>query len=86
MKKHSQARPTNFLPHLLVLGCASVVAFSLNATLVRAEPGTHATATQRFDRQMKPILDNYLKIENALSGDSLEGVRPAAESISKHAA
>ncbi len=81
MKQHPPARPTHFLSHLLALSCVSVLAFSLNATLVRAEPGTHATGTQRFDQQMEPILQSYLKIGHALSGDSLEGVPTSAKGI-----
>ena len=81
MSKHPQAPPTRFLSHLLALSCVSALAFSLNATLVRAEPGTHATGTQRFDQQMEPILESYLKIGNALSGDSLDGVPALAKSI-----
>ena len=81
MKKHAQARPANSLSHLLALGCASVVAFSLNATPVRADPGTRPTGTQQFDRQMELILDSYLKVAKALSGDSIEGVPVLAKSI-----
>jgi len=86
MKKHPRARPTTFVSHVLALGCMLVVAFSLSATRVRAEPGTHATGTQRFDRQMEPILDSYMKIGNALARDSVEGVPALAKSIAAQAA
>ncbi len=86
MSKHPQARSTRFLPHLLALSCVSVLAFSLNVALVRAEPGTHATGTQRFDRQLEPILDSYLKIGDALSSNSLAGVPVLAKSIGTQAA
>ncbi len=51
-----------------------------DAALAGAEPGT-----QDFDQRMQPILESYLQIGEALSSDSLEGVRKNAESIAKYA-
>jgi Cu(I)/Ag(I) efflux system membrane fusion protein len=50
------------------------------ATLAGAESGT-----QDFDQRMQPILESYLRIGEALSSDSLDGVRKNAESIAKSA-
>ena len=86
MNTHTQARPANFFSHLLALSSMSALAFSLHATAVRADPGTHGTGTQGFDQQMKPILENYLKIGDALSRGSLEGVPASAKQIVAHTA
>ena len=83
MDKEEQARPTSWVSHLLAVGCASVAAFGLNTAVVHAEPGTHGTGTEKFDRQMEPILNDYLQIGSALSADSLNGVREKAEAIAK---
>jgi len=85
MDKEEQARPSSWVSHLLALGCASVAVFSMNAVVVHAEPGTRGTGTEKFDRQMEPILNHYLRIESALSADSLNGVREKAEAIAKQA-
>lgn len=86
MNQHPLGPATKRLSHLLALGCASVLAFSLNAAVARADSEVHATGTEQFDRQMQPIVDSYLKIWNALSSDSLEDVGAAVDSIAKHAA
>ncbi|MBW2586402.1 MAG: DUF3347 domain-containing protein, partial [Deltaproteobacteria bacterium] len=90
MERNRQARPGNWVSHLLALGCASVALFGLNAAVVHAEPGTRGTGTEKFGRQMEPILNDYLRIVNdylrigsALSADSLNGVREKAEAIAK---
>jgi hypothetical protein len=86
MEKHRQARPGNRVSRLLALGCASVAVFGMNTVVVHAEPATHRTGTEKFDRQMQPILDGYLQIGSALASDSLDGVQQRAEAIAKHAA
>lgn len=53
--------------------------------MARADSGGSAAGTQRFDTQMKPILDSYLQIGNALSADSIDGVREQALAIANHA-
>ena len=83
MEKDPQVRPSSWVSHLLALGCASVAAFGLNTAVVHAEPGAHGTGTEKFDRQMEPILNDYLQIGSALSADSLNGVREKAEAIAK---
>jgi len=83
MEKNRQARPGNWVSHLLALGCASVALFGLNTAVVRAESGAHGTGTEKFDRQMEPILNDYLRIGTALSADSLNGVREKAVAIAK---
>jgi len=85
MDKEEQARPSSWVSHLLALGCASVAVFSMNTVVVHAEPATHRTGTEKFDRQMEPILNQYLGIGSALSADSLDGVREKAETIAKQA-
>jgi len=86
MEKEQHARPSSWVSHLLAFGCASVAALVLNTAAVHAEPGTHGTGTEKFDRQMQPILDGYLQIGSALASDSLDGVQQRAEAIAKHAA
>ena len=86
MNQHLRVRSANFFSQLFALSCMSILAFGLNPTIARAEPGTHAEGTQRFDQQMELILVSYLKIGNALSGDSLEGIPAASKSIATQAA
>ena len=83
METNQQARPSSWVSQLLTLGCVSIAAFGLNTAVVHAERGSHGTGTERFDQQMEPILNHYLRIGNALSADSLDGVRGEAEGISK---
>ncbi len=83
METDQQARPSSWVSQLLTIGCASVAAFGLNAAAVHAESATHGTGTEKFDRQMEPILNHYLRIGNALSADSLDGVHERAEAIAK---
>lgn len=60
---------------------ALFVAFGWSVSAARADSGA-----QRFDQQMQPILESYLRIGDALSSDSMDGVRKNAESIVKLAA
>ena len=76
---------SSFPTSLVALLCTMVAALSLSATGARAESGAHATGADRFDQQMQPILESYLQIGDALSADSLDGVREKAESMTKHA-
>jgi Cu(I)/Ag(I) efflux system membrane fusion protein len=50
-----------------------------------AESTVGPEGTQRFDAQMQPILESYLRIATTLSNDSLEGVRKEAQVIAKQA-
>ena len=70
---------------LLALVGTMAAIVGLSATMARAESGGYASGTQRFDQQMAPILESYLRIGNALSSDSLDGVHEKAEAIAKHA-
>jgi Cu(I)/Ag(I) efflux system membrane fusion protein len=70
----------------LVGGTVALVGLSgTMAGMAGAESGGHATGTQRFDQQMEPILESYLQIGNALSSNSIDGVRERADAIAKHA-
>jgi hypothetical protein len=40
-----------------------------------------ASGTERFDREMQPILQSYLKIGDTLAADSLEGVAAEAKRV-----
>lgn len=66
--------------------CTVVALVGWSATSARAESGAQQTGTQRFDQQMKPILESYLRIANSLATDSLDGVRQKAGAIAKQAA
>lgn len=86
MKRHQHARSTKWGSYVLALAWASMAVFGPSTTAVRAEPGTHATGTERFDLRMESILDPYLQIGRSLSSDSLDGVNRRAEAIAKKAA
>ncbi len=57
---------------------AGLVLLVLASTTLRAAPS--------FDEAMQPVLDSYLTIHRALSGDSLDGVVQAARAIETAAA
>ena len=46
-------------------------------------PALADSRTEQFDRQMRPILEDYLRIGETLAADSVEGVHRKAESIAK---
>ena len=56
----------------------SLLVAAWNVQLAKADPGT-----EQFDLQMRPILDNYLQIGDALAADSMDEVNRNAESIAK---
>ena len=85
MKNQYKIRSSNFQTSLVALLCTMVAVVGSSATVARAGSGAHVTGIQRFDQQMEPILESYLQIANALSADSLDGVRDKAEAIAKHA-
>jgi len=55
---------------------ASLVVAALAAPAARAD-------TAGFDKQMQPILEQYLKIQVALAADKTDGVKVAADRIGK---
>ena len=83
---HQHARPSRRSSFVFALAGAAVAVFGASTGVVRAEPGIHKTGTEKFDRQMEPVLDRYLRIGSALSADSLDGVREKARTIAKLAA
>jgi len=85
MKNEEEVRRSNFLTPLVALLCAVVTVLGWSATMARADSGGSSAGTQRFDTQMEPILESYLQIGNALSADSIDGVREQALAIAKHA-
>ncbi|MBT8464911.1 MAG: DUF3347 domain-containing protein [Deltaproteobacteria bacterium] len=86
MKNQELIQRTSFQMSLVALLCTVVALVGLSATSVRAESGADQTGTQRFDQQMKPILESYLHIANSLAADSLDGVSQKAGAIAKQAA
>ena len=85
MKNQEQIRRSSCQTSLVALLCTMVAVVGLSSTVTRADSGAHATGTRRFDQQMEPILESYLQIGNALSANSLDGVREKAEIIAKQA-
>ncbi len=74
-----------------IVGC--VGAFIMASALVVApalagETGHKGkmSGAHMFDKGMKPILEQYLEVQQALAKDSTAGVQPAAKSIAKLAA
>lgn len=60
---------------------ALLLAVGWNVDVAAADSGT-----QRFDQQMRPIVERYIAIGDTLSSDSMDGVRKNAEAIVKLAA
>lgn len=76
MKNHKKIRNTHLsfrAPFVALL-----LAAGWNVGVAAAGSGT-----QDFDEQMQPIVERYLAIGDALSSDSMEGVRKNAETIAK---
>jgi len=58
----------------------------LSVALVIAMPSlASAGNNEAFDKSMKPVLESYLKIQEALAGDHIKGVASAARAISRDA-
>lgn len=57
-----------------ILSFVLFLVFSMNFGAAHAD-------TASFDKQMQPILEQYLKIPKALATDKTNGVKPAAEKI-----
>lgn len=70
---------------LVALLSTMVALGALSAMAARADSAVDVAGTQRFDAQMKPILESYLRIGNTLCVDSLDGVQEEAEAIAKYA-
>ena len=85
MKNKDRMPNSSFQTSLVALLCTMVAIAASSAAVAQADSGAHATGTQRFDQQMEPILESYLHIADALSADSLDGVRDRAGAIAKHA-
>lgn len=79
MKNHAIIRSATLRASLIALFVA--VGWHVAAARARADSGA-----QDFDQQMQAILQRYLRIGNALSTDSMDGVRANAEDIAKLAA
>jgi Cu(I)/Ag(I) efflux system membrane fusion protein len=85
MKNQDKNQLSSFQTSFFALLCTMVAVVGLSRTVARADSVARATGTQRFDQQMQPILESYLQIANALSANSLDGVRDKAQAIAKHA-
>jgi len=62
-----------------------ILVLSLLGAVLHASPASAAAGTEKFDRQMKPILKSYLAVQAALAGDSVKGVSANAKAIAKAA-
>ncbi len=62
-----------------------IFAVSLLGAVLQVSPAGAASGTEKFDRQMKPILTSYLAIQAALAKDSVKGVSANAKAIAKAA-
>jgi Cu(I)/Ag(I) efflux system membrane fusion protein len=85
MKNKHEIRHSNFLTSLAGLLCTMLAVLGLGATTARANSAAESAGAQRFDQAMGPILESYLHIGDALSADSLDGVRTKAEAVAKQA-
>jgi Cu(I)/Ag(I) efflux system membrane fusion protein len=62
------------------------IAGAVALSLLVAQTSVALASTEKFDKQMKPVLEQYLKIPAALAADRTEGVKQAAKQIKKLAA
>lgn len=86
MNNQKEKRTARFHAPWVVLLSMAVALIGSSAHIALANSGAHATGVEQFDQQMGPILESYLRIGNALSTDSLDGVRRNADAIAKRAA
>lgn len=64
----------------------ATVSIALALSAFATESAAGETGVHVFDMGMKPILESYLKAQQALAADSIGGVQTAAKSIATHAA
>jgi len=65
--------------YVALVGSLFVLLFGISSfVFAESKPGT-------FDKEMRPILQNYLNIHKSLAADTIEGIRPAANTIAKSA-